>query len=61
MLEVADVLRRYGGEYLAAVGGGMTASHRRAFGDILRCRTSAMGGHVFSCTHCGHQQYAYHS
>ena len=52
MLEVADVLRRYGGEYLAAVDGSMPPSHRRAFEDILRCRTAAMGGH---------EQYAYHS
>lgn len=61
MLEVADVLRRYGGEYRVVVDGRMPSSHRRAFEDILRCRTPAMGGHVFSCTHCGHEQYAYHS
>jgi len=61
VLEVADVLRRYGGEYLATVDGRMPLDHRRAFEDILRCRTPAMGGHVFACTHCGHERYAYHS
>lgn len=61
MLEVADVLRRYGGECLAAFGGNLSSSQRRAVDDILRCRTPAMGGHVFRCTHCGHEQYAYHS
>lgn len=61
MWEVADVLRRYGGEYLAAFGEAMLPSHRRAFQDILQCRTPAMGGHLFACDQCGYQQYAYHS
>jgi hypothetical protein len=60
-LEVADILRRYGGDYLAASGGALSSSQRRAIQDILRCRTPALGGHVFQCTQCGHQQYAYHS
>ena len=61
MVEVADVLRRYGSEYLRKFGDKMPSSHRRAFKDILRCRTPALGGHVFECDHCGRQQYAYHS
>ena len=61
MVEVADVLRRYGSEYLHKFGDKMPSSHRRAFEDILRCRTPALGGHVFECDHCGRQQYAYHS
>lgn len=61
MLEVADVFRRYGDSYLQAFGRQMLPSHRRAFDDILRCRTAAMGGHVYRCDHCGRQQYAYHS
>jgi hypothetical protein len=61
VVEVADVFRRYGSEYLQKFGQRMPPSHRRAFKDILRCRTPAMGGHVFECDHCGRQQYAYHS
>jgi hypothetical protein len=61
MLEVADILRRYGGEYRSAFGDNLSSSQRRAVEDILRCRTPAMGGHLFRCTHCGHEQYAYHS
>ena len=61
MLEVADILRRYGGEYLQKFGLSMPAGHRRTFQDILHCRTPAMGGHVFSCDHCHHQVYSYHS
>ena len=61
VVEVADVLRRYGSEYLDTFGERMPSSHRRAFKDILRCRTLALGGHVFECDHCGRQQYSYHS
>ena len=61
MLEVADVFRRYGEAYLERFGKQMLPSHRRAFYDILHCRTAAMGGHVYACDRCGHQQYAYHS
>ena len=61
MIEVADVFRRYGTEYLHKFGQRMPPSHRRAFTDILRCRTPALGGHVFECNHCGQQQYSYHS
>lgn len=61
MLEVADILRRYGGAYLKTFGNAMLPSHRRAFQDILNCRTPALGGQVYSCNCCGHHVYAYHS
>jgi hypothetical protein len=61
VIEVADVFRGYGTEYLQKFGERMPPSHRRVFKDILRCRTPAMGGHVFECNHCGRLQYAYHS
>jgi hypothetical protein len=61
MVEVADVFRCYGPEYLRAFRDKMLPSHRRAFEQILRCRTPAMGGHVFECSHCGRQHYSYHS
>ena len=61
VMEVADVFRCYGTEYLQKFGERMPPTHRRAFKDILRCRTPAMGGHVFECNHCGRLQYAYHS
>ena len=61
MLEVADVFRRYGDAYLQTFGPQMLPSHRRAFYDILQCRTAAMGGHVYRCDQCAREQYAYHS
>jgi hypothetical protein len=61
VIELADILRRYGPAYLEQFGDKMPASHRRAFEDILRCRTAALGGHVFECNQCGRQHYSYHS
>jgi len=61
MPELADIFRRYGPAYLQRFGEAMLPSHRRAFQDIAECRTEALGGHVFVCDHCGHEQYAYHS
>jgi len=59
--ELAQVFRRYGGDYINAFGPALLPSHRRAMADIAACRTEVMGGHVFACDRCGHQQYAYHS
>jgi hypothetical protein len=61
MLEVADVFRRYGEAYLQRFGKQMLPSHRRAFYDILHCRTAAMGGQVYACDCCGYHHYTYHS
>lgn len=61
MLEVADVFRHYGDSYFQQFGPRMLPSHRRAFTDILQCRTAAMGAHVYRCDSCGHVQCAYHS
>ena len=61
MPEVADIFRRYGAEYLRIFALDMLPSHHRAFKDIQECRTPALGGHVYSCDPCGHQEYAYHS
>lgn len=61
MLELADVVRRYGDIYLQQFGHDMPPSHRRALQDIRHCRTEVLGGHVYVCHQCGHRQYAYHS
>lgn len=61
MPEIADIFRRYAPGYLEAFGHAMLPSHRRAFQDILNCRTPAMGAHVYRCDRCGHTHYAYHS
>lgn len=61
MPELADIFRRYGPEYLARFGDKLLPSHRRAMEDILRCRTSVLGGHLYVCDRCGHEDYSYHS
>ncbi len=61
MLEVADILRRYGGVYLDRFGDAVPQRHRRAIQDILDCRTAAMGGQVYACNRCGRAHYSYHS
>ena len=61
MIEVANVLRSYGSEYLQKFTKRMPPSQRRAFKDILRCRTPVMGGRVFECNRCSRLRYSYHS
>ena len=61
MLEVADVLRQYGPAYLEQFGARMLPSQRRACEDLRRCRTAALGGHLYQCNECGRAHYSYHS
>lgn len=61
MLEVADVLRHAGDQYLRKFVRSILPSHRRAIHDIRHCRTVVFGGHVYRCDRCAHRQYAYHS
>jgi hypothetical protein len=61
MPEVADVLRRYGREYLDRFEPDLLPSHRRAMDDIIHCRTEALGGQLRPCEHCGQEHYVYHS
>jgi hypothetical protein len=58
-LEVADVMREHGDEYLAKHGA--TAAQRQVLRAVQNCRTAALGGHVEACDHCGHQRVAYNS
>ncbi|HEX4129762.1 MAG TPA: transposase zinc-binding domain-containing protein, partial [Pirellulales bacterium] len=58
-LEVADVFREHGDEYLASYGA--TAAQRKVLRAVQNCRTAALGGHVEACDRCGHQRVAYNS
>jgi hypothetical protein len=57
-LELADVIRAGGGPDGPGV---RTANQRRALGDVLRCRTAALGGHVEQCVGCAQMRVAYNS
>ena len=61
MLEVADVLRRFGPAYLAQHGASLLPSHRRAIADLQLCRTPALGGQQYRCDVCGTELFAWHS
>ena len=61
MIEVADVFRRFGPDYLKVHGVSMLPSHRRAIADLMACRTEALGGHLWRCTECSAEVHSYHS
>ncbi|HYA65586.1 MAG TPA: transposase [Burkholderiaceae bacterium] len=61
MIRLAEVLKRFAPDYLAAHGNAMPSSHRRAIADILACRTAELGGHLWRCNHCSAEVFSYHS
>jgi hypothetical protein len=63
MVELADIFRRYGPDYIDRFGSKMLPSHHRAMRDIVRCRTEQLGGHLYCCENsdCQNIVYAYHS
>jgi len=61
VIELAEIFRRHGPAYRVKFGPRMMPSHRRAMRDIERCRTEALGGHVYLCPHCERKRYSYHS
>jgi hypothetical protein len=54
--ELADVIRRFG-----PMMPELSGEQRRVLSDLAACRTAALGGHMESCDHCGHQRPAYNS
>lgn len=62
-LEVADVFRAHGQEFLETIGSSATSGQRLVLRELADCRTAALGGHVEKCTNtdCGHLRIAYNS
>jgi hypothetical protein len=60
-LEVADVIRAQGEQFLNQYGSTLTGAQQRALRDLAVCRTAALGGHVERCADCGHERIAYNS
>jgi hypothetical protein len=60
-LELADIFRQYGPAYRQKHAPRLLPSHQRAMRAIERCRTEALGGHVFACPACSEVRYSYHS
>ena len=61
MIELAEVVRKHGPEYLEKFGDRMPPNHKRALSAITACRTEEMGGHLEACDHCGILRFSYHS
>jgi hypothetical protein len=60
-LEVADVFRQHGLEFLDRWGDVLSRQQRRVFRDIGACRTAALGTYVKQCDHCSQQFIEYRS
>jgi len=63
MVELAEIVRIHGPEYLEKFGDRMPPSHKRALEAIATCRTEALGGHLWECddSDCDNRRYSYHS
>jgi Putative transposase/Transposase zinc-binding domain len=59
LFEVGDIFREYGPAYRSEHN--LSAPQLKAMTAIERCRTSALGGHVDQCDHCGHIEISYNS
>ena len=61
MVTLADILRQHGPAYREKYGAKMLPSHWQAMRAIEQCRTQVLGGHVYRCPDCAHDDYRYHS
>ena len=48
-LELADIVRRFGTEFVARNNASLSWQQRRVIEAIERCRTAALGGHKEAC------------
>lgn len=58
-VELADVFLRYGDAYIEQHG--VSTPQDKAIRALSRCRTSALGGHITRCNHCGIEKNHYNS
>jgi Putative transposase/Transposase zinc-binding domain len=58
-IEVADIVRQHGHQFLERYGHTLCSEQRRALRAIELCRTAALGGYKTRCDHCGHESLAY--
>ncbi|GMQ81571.1 MAG: IS91 family transposase [Rhodothermia bacterium] len=53
---MAEVLSRYQDDCVA-----LSLQQQRVIGDLVACRTAALGAHVGRCDACGHEEISYNS
>jgi hypothetical protein len=56
MPTVAEVVRRYGREYLERFGAKIPAVHKKLLRAITTCRTGELGIVLYQCACCGQTQ-----
>lgn len=61
MARLADWLADRAREILPCADASVSAPARRALLAITRCRTGALGGHLYRCGDCGRTHHGYHS
>ena len=54
-LEVADIIRGAGADFIERNRSWLRWTHLKVLLAIARCRTAALGGHIDECTGCGHR------
>jgi len=60
-LEVADIIREHGKDFIHRNRSWLRWLHIKVLLAIQRCRTAALGGHVEECAHCEERVTSYNS
>lgn len=60
-LEVADLIRAQGNRFLDRYRSSFSFQQLKVFRAVQNCRTAALGGHLDSCSSCGHKAISYNS
>src|SRR6201998_1232130 len=60
-LEVADLVRSAGRNFIERNRSGLNRPHLKVLPAIERCRTAALGGHLDECVRCGHRVISFNS
>jgi predicted Zn-ribbon and HTH transcriptional regulator len=58
-VEIADIFRRFGSEYIEHHE--MIHEQSKAFSAIMNCRSQELGGHILKCNKCGNIEHSYNS
>jgi hypothetical protein len=59
-LQLADVFTA-GFSQFATDNGPLPPQHYAVANAIMACKTSTLGGHIYTCDQCGHEKIAYNS
>jgi Putative transposase/Transposase zinc-binding domain len=60
-IEVADIFRAAGREFIEKSRRWLTWQHLKVLRAIEHCRTATLGGHIDSCSRCGHRAISFNS